>query len=227
MQYREYRAVIDGKAKKFGILGECHVYTREESYFARRILEEYDFLVAEGIPDPHPLNTALAQLAQRIPPPRFTPKRQNKTALPELTYAELLRRWAEDQDRTHPTAKTIARENKRAVIPLEQDFPFKPPALDRPFTLNGKTYTPSEFFSEQHWHKIRTDASYAKTILAAFTHFLSNGDAREEIIAFGSATYLRHHTDRLLLICGEKHLAGIERRLADTLALKIVRSETR
>lgn len=50
---------------------------------------------------------------------------------------------------------------------------------------------------------------------------------REEILAFGSATYLRHHTDRLLLVYGEKHLARIEHRLADTLSLKIVRSETR
>lgn len=48
MKYVEYNASINEKIKKIGLLGECHIYNKTESQFAKIILSNYNNIAMEG-----------------------------------------------------------------------------------------------------------------------------------------------------------------------------------
>ena len=49
MKYKEYLAKVEDQEKKLGILGEFHLYTKEESEFAKEIINDFDIIATEKI----------------------------------------------------------------------------------------------------------------------------------------------------------------------------------
>jgi hypothetical protein len=48
MIYNAYNTIINNKNKKFGLLGECHIYNKRESEFVKTILPIYKNIAMEG-----------------------------------------------------------------------------------------------------------------------------------------------------------------------------------
>lgn len=48
MRYKQFLTTVDGEEKRLGILGECHLYTTQESRFAEDIVTQFDNFAVEG-----------------------------------------------------------------------------------------------------------------------------------------------------------------------------------
>lgn len=221
MIYKEYLARFNGSEKKVGVLGEIHLYTTAETAFARQIVPNFDTVAFEGDPQNSIYLTFICML--------FTPI--------VLTLATGAKRSI-----FNDSSYSIAKEYKKRIIWLEEGTWKSSPLLQKivfatagaitipvsPFAYvylryYGDPFTPgTKAYKDMDMAKEKKDKQglFSRLFRYAYTNDISE---RNKIMADRSVDILRG-SERLLVVCGERHLEGIVENLSSMLSLREVRS---
>jgi len=214
MEYREYK-VGEGLEKKLGILGETHIYTREETELAEDVVPEYDVIGHEG-------------------------GRQKAWYL-SLIYAVPMRAILAGTRRSlkNKTAKGIAENLEKKTVSLETGYKLSKTSAIYLGSLailgtilSPLLYIESKLFgrmTEKYYAKKAKKAGKTRRLIESkisrldrfLAKYVVDQEERDDLMAARSAELLRQE-DNLLVVCGEGHLQGLVERLSKDFELEPV-----
>ena len=193
MEYHEFAATSPtGQTKKFGILGENHIYTQQESYFARQVVQGYDTIAREG-KSKITLFEALAGVL----------------LLPQ--YAAVIA--ATKRSLKYPNVGTLAKEYQKNLVRLENDEGKSWPLKDKIRLILGALATIPltpfiYFYLRKHPEELKFTPRKDK-----------KNENREQVMADGSLEELQKPENNDLLVnTGLNHAPGILDRMKQKLS---------
>lgn len=218
MKYKEYAVEDGGLEKRLGVLGEIHIYTPEESSFARHVVPTYDTVGMEGSGKPS-LSFSLIGLL-------YVPTL--------LAYA-----LATDRFPLNDTSKTIAQECGKRIIHLEENegltFSFMQKlalatvgALSIPFSpfdyarakRDGDSYIEGTIAYEKRMERKKKNGPMTRLCNYAFKANLAE---RDEAMAEKTSTILQTSSNNFLVVCGQEHFDGVVGNLSQRLKMRETR----
>ncbi|UCD03642.1 MAG: hypothetical protein JSW73_03820 [Candidatus Woesearchaeota archaeon] len=220
MKYKEYLTKLDGTDKKLGILGEAHLYTKDESKFAKELVPNFDIVASEG-------SNREAYLHQI-----------------GILYVPLILAYVAATNRSfnNKRAIDIAERHGKKIITLDDSVEelFSIPqklaiglsgAISIPLSPFIYVYykllnDPSKRNNKAYKRIVERRKKGKKSLSSKFFSyaFTKNMNVRDKVMAENSVKILKERTGDLLVVCGELHLDGIIDNLQKTLELSEVRS---
>jgi len=200
MRYKQFLTTINGEEKRLGILGECHLYTTQESRFAEEIVLQFENFAVEGTSKASvlgviadismlPAYICLSGIPERSP--------DNATALQFARLYQLMTFELEDQYRL-----TSLRAGAFVICGVTD-------IVESPFAYfwlkkNGDPYTPGT----KAYAKLK-EQKEKPTLLSRIADFATDVEGRDIKMALRSFEVLKTVPKNLLVSVGDHHLDGI------------------
>jgi len=220
MRYKEYLVRLNNLEKKLGILGESHVYTPDESRFAREIIPNFDTVALEGTSQ----NSSVLLIQKLYIPARWayivgTNRSFNIDSARTIAkkYGKRFVSLEEGIEQLFPVSQKIALASVGAISI------FISPFLYGYLKLYGD---PSKVGTKAYEKRIAKKKKSKKSLFSRLTDFaiIGNIDERNRVMAERSIDILQKNPGNLLVICGQLHFDGLIKNLYDKLRLEEVRS---
>jgi len=221
MRYTGYSTKVNGLEKHLGVLGECHIYSPEESELAESLVPYFDTVGYEG--------GSKMPLFVKLSTPLFVP----------MLITLILRT---DRKISNKSAEKIAEEKGKKIIRLEEGTEEKTWPLKQklaffsvgiisiplsPFTYHylKKNGDPYKAGTKAYKKRIEKDKMgkrnlYSKLVTYAYGN---NNAVRSKIMSDRAIEILKKGADNLLVVCGEMHYDRVNQNFQEQLELKVIK----
>jgi len=218
MRFKEYNANVSGLEKKLGLLGECHIYTPDESRYAAQVVSQYDTIAMEG----NTKFTFMALIGRLYVPQIIAYTAATNRSLSCTTAEQHAKRSGKKIINFEDCSKLSLMQHITLALIGLASMPFAPL-----FYLQLKKYgDPYERGTKAYEVMRQNKEKSKKSPKMGLIKYAANLKGRDIIMADKTADIIsREETSSLLVICGEGHLEGIERRLQGRFPLTETKSE--
>lgn len=220
MIYKEYLTKLNGLEKRLGVFGEVHIYTPDESRFAREIMPNFDTVAVEGANQKSSLSWIgvlyIPMLLAYITGTNRSLGSDTSETLAEK-YGKQVVRLEEDEEQLFPITQKIALATVGTIsIPMSPFIYGYCKFYGDPYEVGTRAY-------EKRMAKKREGK---KSLFSKFFEYAykNNIEERNRVMVERSVEILREDSGNLLVVCGEDHLEGLVENLHDKLRLEETRS---
>ncbi len=207
MFYKEFDAVLEGKAKRIGFLGENHIYTLKESDFAYGKVINYSCVGVERVEGFHLAHLCLDTLRQVINVPSDICYEIIKGRNPDLKTAE---KHAKDLD--------------KKLVRLDMPIPlYKYPMI---IALGAASipFLPLSIILGNNDEEIYFNEEYPENSAFRIKSYLGHLKQRDMHMARAAMNHLKS-LDNMLINSGSAHIPGMIRIFRESADMRLIREE--
>jgi len=201
MKFLEFVVATDKGARRFGLLGETHVYTQEESEFAKGIVESFSTIAMEGSDRATLLNRSVSVVVGGAMEAAARTEGRDREIFTACDWAIELR------IPVHPTYDTDSLSAGRKIF------------LGCLFTVWRVMFP---FATRIMKSRKKEPSAQSKKLGEEWAMTMAEGAKRNKIQA-DKVLELLPECESLLLICGEIHMEGVLAILDGSLSMKKIR----